>query len=284
MWDLNIYSEVKTLQKRISFLSDGKTIGFVPTMGALHQGHLSLVKKAQEECDVVVVSIFVNPTQFNNADDLQKYPRTLKKDVELLNTLGQIIVFAPTEDEIYPDNFKEINLDLGDLETVMEGAFRSGHFHGVINVVKRLFDIVKPNKAFFGWKDFQQVAVINFMVNTLNLPLEIVGCEIYREPSGLASSSRNTRLSTQQKEDALILIQSLRKAKELSEIKSIQETIEIISKDIEESPLKLEYFAIVHPETLQPLEDWVSGTRACVAAYCGEVRLIDNIELIPAKK
>lgn len=283
MWDLNVYSGVESLQKRLSYLKDGSTVGFVPTMGALHHGHLSLVKKAQEECDVVVVSIFVNPTQFNNAEDLEKYPRTLKKDVQLLNTLGQVIVFAPTEKEIYPSDFKEINLDLGQLETVMEGAFRPGHFHGVINVVKRLFDIVQPTKAFFGWKDFQQVAVINFMAKMLNLPLEIVGCEIYREPSGLASSSRNARLSDQQKEDALILIQSLRKAQELSASKSVEETIEMVSTDIENSPLKIEYFAIVNPETLQPIQNWMPGARGCVAAYCGEVRLIDNIELIPAK-
>lgn len=283
MWDLNVYDSVKSLQKRLSFLKDGLTIGFVPTMGALHHGHLSLVEKAQEECDVVVVSIFVNPTQFNNAEDLEKYPRTLQKDVELLNTLGDIIVFAPTEKEVYPSDFKEINLDLGQLETVMEGAFRPGHFHGVINVVKRLFDIVQPQKAFFGWKDFQQVAVINFMVKSLNLPLEIIGCEIYRELSGLASSSRNQRLSEQQKEDALVLIQSLRKAQELTASKSVQETIEIVLKDIENSPLKIEYFAIVNPETLQPIQDWMPGARGCVAAYCGEVRLIDNIELTPAK-
>lgn len=284
MWNLNVYSEVKKLQQRLSFLSENKTVGFVPTMGALHQGHLSLVKKAQAECDVVVVSVFVNPTQFDNSEDLEKYPRTLQKDVELLNTLGDIIVFAPTEKEIYPADFNEIHLDLGKLETVMEGAFRPGHFNGVVNVVKRLFDIVQPTKAFFGWKDFQQVAVIKFMVKTLQLPIEIVGCEIYRESSGLASSSRNTRLTETQKEDALILIQSLQKAKSLAEKKSVEKIIDIISADIKNSPLTLEYFAIVDPETLQPIKDWTAGARGCLAAYCGEVRLIDNLELIPSKK
>jgi pantoate--beta-alanine ligase len=191
MGDSHVFTTVDSLRKMLDSRAENAKIGFVPTMGALHHGHISLVKQAMESCELVVVSIFVNPTQFNSSEDLIKYPRTLEKDVDLLNSAGEIVVFAPGIEDVYPANFENISVDLGDLGTVMEGKFRPGHFNGVMNVVKRLFDIVQPDYAFFGLKDFQQLAVIKFMTKALQLPVEIVACEIVREPSGLASSSRN---------------------------------------------------------------------------------------------
>lgn len=280
MNDSTIYTTVNSLRNHLANFT-GQTVGFVPTMGALHHGHLSLVKQAMEECDHVVVSIFVNPTQFNNQEDLKKYPRTLEKDVELLNTVGEVSVFAPEVDQVYPSDFKKIDLDLGSLGEVMEGKFRPGHFEGVMNVVKRLFDIVQPQRAYFGIKDFQQVAVIRFMVRELNLPIEIVPCAIIRELSGLASSSRNVRLSPREKEEALVLYHSLQRASKLMLKLNPDEVTDLVKKVVDSSPLELEYFEIVHPDTLQPINRWVPGANACIAAYCGAVRLIDNMQLIP---
>lgn len=209
MGDSQVFTSVKSLQKRLHKDRENSSIGFFPTMGALHHGHIALVKQALEENDIVVVSIFVNPTQFNNPDDLKKYPRMLDKDIELLNEAGDIVVFAPEVETVYPKNYENLNIELGKLGETMEGEFRPGHFDGVMNVVKRLFDIVQPNRAYFGLKDFQQVAVIQHMVKVTKTPVEIVVCDIVREESGLASSSRNVRLTEQQKEDALIISQTL---------------------------------------------------------------------------
>lgn len=279
MGNSHVFTTVESLQRALSS-HEKNSIGFVPTMGALHHGHLALVRRALEENTVAVVSIFVNPTQFNNKEDLEKYPRDLQKDVELLATVGEVLIFAPTPDEVYPKDFKNIVLDLGKLETVMEGKFRKGHFKGVVNVVKRLFDIVQPTRAYFGLKDFQQITVIKHMVRALDLTIEIIGCDIVREPSGLASSSRNVRLSEREKEQSIILFDALTIAKQLSSKYSPVDVQRQVESIFLSSKLKLEYFEIVDPETLLSIKKWIPGAHACIAAYCGEVRLIDNMQLI----
>lgn len=255
-------------------------IGFVPTMGALHDGHISLVKQAKEMCDYVIVSIFVNPTQFNNPSDLEKYPRTLEKDTNLLAQTDVDFVFAPSADEIYPPNYISPIINLGILDKVMEGKFRPGHFHGVVEVVKRLFEIVNPDFAYFGKKDFQQVAVIKHMVHAFQLPITVVECPIIRNEYGLAMSSRNARLSPEEQKKALVIYETLLFAKNNIENYTPNELMEVCRKQIEASDLKLEYVEIVHPTTLISLsEKWEDGAVCCIAAYCGEVRLIDNIVL-----
>lgn len=278
---MKVYNKISELQEHISKLkSEGKTVGFIPTMGALHYGHISLVSLGMRQCDVTVVSIFVNPTQFNSPDDLLKYPRTLESDVALLSSINCDIVFAPTVEEMYPKNRKAIQLDLGNLANLMEGKFRPGHFDGVVDVVSRLFEIVNPTKAFFGLKDFQQVSVIRFMTSKLNFPVEIIACPTLRETSGLAMSSRNMRLSETEKEDALHIYKSLLLAKELSASNSPLEVKEKAIEFFETGKLKLEYLEIVDPITLESLtSEWVAGATACIVAYCGEVRLIDNLQL-----
>ena len=278
---MKVYNKISELQEHISKLkSEGKTVGFIPTMGALHYGHISLVSLGMRQCDVTVVSVFVNPTQFNNPDDLLKYPRTLESDVALLSSINCDIVFAPTVEEMYPKNRKAIQLDLGNLANLMEGKFRPGHFDGVVDVVSRLFEIVNPTKAFFGLKDFQQVSVIRFMTSKLNFPVEIIACPTLRETSGLAMSSRNMRLSETEKEDALHIYKSLLLAKELSASNSPLEVKEKAIEFFETGKLKLEYLEIVDPITLESLtSEWVAGATACIVAYCGEVRLIDNLQL-----
>ncbi len=249
-------------------------------MGALHLGHISLVQQAKKVCNVVVVSIYVNPTQFNNPDDLLKYPRTLESDLELLTKSECDIVFAPTNEEIYPANLPKISLDLGTLKGVMEDALRPGHFNGVVNVVYRLFDIVKPSKAFFGLKDFQQVAVIKFMTNHFNLPTEIIPCPTIREPSGLAMSSRNLRLNDHQKETALIIFKTLNLAKELAQKLTPNEVKIKTIEFFQTGELTIEYIEIVHPLTLVSLTDkWIEGATMCIAAFCEEIRLIDNQQI-----
>lgn len=263
---------------------DGKSVGFVPTMGALHEGHISLIRKAKSVCDIVVASVFVNPTQFNSPEDLEKYPRSLEKDLRMLIMSNCDAVFVPEVHTMYPE-FPEmttfIHVDLNELDTTMEGAFRPGHFDGVVNVVYRLFDIIKPNKAFFGEKDFQQLTIIKFMVEKLALPLEIIACETLREQSGLAMSSRNQRLSEKGKKDAALIFQVLMEAKSLAAIHKPKDLAKICSDKFLNSSLELEYLLIVDPNTLQKLSsDWVPKARCFIAAYCEGVRLIDNIELI----
>lgn len=262
-----------------SFKKEGKKIGFVPTMGALHEGHLSLVKEAKKNSDITVVSIFVNPTQFNDPEDLKRYPRTLDKDVKLLETVGCDLVFAPSVEEIYPEPDTR-KFDFGYLESVMEGAKRPGHFNGVGQVVSRLFDIVRPEKAFFGMKDFQQVAIIKYMVKQLNYPIEIVSCPIIREESGLARSSRNTLLDEVHKANAPHIYETLKKARTLTHEKSVQELKQWIADEINNNPyLETEYVEIVDDTTLKVIESWSEpGIKvACVAVYAGKIRLIDNI-------
>ncbi len=254
-------------------------IGFVPTMGALHQGHLSLIKQAKAQTSFVVASIFVNPTQFNEAEDFKLYPRTLDVDLKMLDESGCDLVFTPTVEDIYPS--KDLRkFDFGLLEQVMEGLHRPGHFNGVAQVVSKLFDAVQADVAFFGQKDFQQFAIIKAMVKQLNIPIHLVACPIVREPSGLAMSSRNQRLSKLQKEQASVIYKHLTWAKtnfkqySLSELKNEVEKCFFSSEGLE-----LEYFEIVDENTLIELNSWPVDVKvvACVAVFCGKVRLIDNI-------
>lgn len=260
---------------------DKRKIGFVPTMGALHQGHIALVQKAKEECDLVIVSIFVNPTQFNNSKDLELYPRKEDEDVALLKQNSCDFVFIPNVEEIYPKDYQKIEINLNSLENVMEGKLRPGHFDGVVNVVSRLFQLIQPDKAYFGRKDFQQVAVVKEMNKQLHLPVEIVSIDTKRELSGLAMSSRNLRLNEHEKEKAVLIYKVLNMGKQWAESYSPMVTRNKMEDEFKEGGLKLEYIEIVHPETLNSLnQSWVPGATACIAAYCGEVRLIDNMELI----
>ncbi|MDR2844330.1 MAG: pantoate--beta-alanine ligase [Candidatus Symbiothrix sp.] len=257
----------------------GKSIGFVPTMGALHQGHISLVKKMIAENDVSVVSIFVNPTQFNDPNDLLQYPRTLEADCALLQQAGNPIVFAPSVEEIYPEPDTR-QFGFGRLETVMEGQFRPGHFNGVAQVVSRLFDIVQPDRAYFGEKDFQQVAIIRALVKQLHLPVTIIACPIVREADGLALSSRNARLTAGQRKSAVAISRTLFESREKKARLPVaalkQEVIEQINAVPE---LHVEYFDLVDRETLQSVNHWSDAAQVvgCIAVYDGEVRLIDNL-------
>ena len=258
----------------------GKKIGFVPTMGALHEGHASLVKLAVAENDVVVVSDFVNPTQFNDQNDLLKYPRTLEADCELLEKVGAHYVFAPSVEEIYPEPDTR-QFSYAPLDTVMEGKFRPGHFNGVCQVVSKLFMMVEPHCAYFGEKDFQQLAIIREMVKQMNFPIRIVGCPIVREFDGLALSSRNARLSDIQRVQALNISKTLFASKEYAVTHTVEETQAFVEQAIAASEgLELEYFEIVDGLTLQKIAGWDETDYAvgCITVFCGEVRLIDNIK------
>jgi pantoate--beta-alanine ligase len=255
------------------------SIGFVPTMGALHRGHMKLVERAVAENDVSVVSIFVNPNQFNNKEDLLKYPRTLVADCDRLQGAGVDIVFAPEVEEVYPEPDNRL-FDFGSLATVMEGRFRPGHFNGVAQVVSRLFDLVKPHRAYFGEKDFQQLAIVRALVTQLNLKTDIVACPIVREGDGLAMSSRNRRLNKSQRAKAPCIFQTLSESDALRRDYSVHALKEwVISRINAVAGLRVEYFDIVDEHTLQPLNDWPDTQRpvGCIAVYAGEVRLIDNI-------
>ena len=256
----------------------GKTIGFVPTMGALHHGHIELVKKADSENDITIVSIFVNPIQFNNPEDLAKYPRTLDSDVEKLKETHCKMVFAPSAEEMYPEPDNTV-FDFGKLDKVMEGQFRPGHFRGVAVVVKKFFEIVEPDKAYFGEKDYQQLAIIKKMVQMLNLPVTIVPCPIVREADGLAMSSRNTRLTPEAREAAPTIYKSMTDACDDYSWFTPQGISGLVSTYIELNPeLRVEYALVVDTETLQPIIEWNDAAHAilCVAVFAGEIRLIDN--------
>lgn len=276
---------VTTKKELISWINDfrkeGKTIGLVPTMGALHEGHLSLVKECKKNTDIAVVSIFVNPTQFNDPEDLKRYPRTPEKDTSLLDTIGCDLIFLPTVEEIYPEKDTR-KFNFGYLETIMEGARRPGHFNGVGQIVSRLFDIVSPDKAYFGMKDFQQIAIIKNMVKQLNYKIDIVSCPIIREESGLALSSRNTLLDEDHKKNAPHIYATLKKARNLVAQMSVNDLKKWITDQIDSNPyLKTEYVEIVDDTTLQLIEDWREKNNkvVCVAVHAGKIRLIDNIIL-----
>ena len=258
----------------------GKKIGLVPTMGALHEGHASLVRRAVAENDIVVVSDFVNPTQFNDKNDLLKYPRTLEADCELLEKEGAAYVFAPSVEEIYPEPDTR-QFSYAPLDTVMEGKFRPGHFNGVCQIVSKLFMIVEPDKAYFGEKDFQQLAIIREMVKQMQFPLEIIGCPIVREADGLALSSRNARLTDEQRQQALNISRTLFQSKEYAVSHTVAETQQFVEDAIAASEgLELEYFELVDGTTLQKISRWEETDYAvgCITVFCGEVRLIDNIK------
>lgn len=261
----------------------GETIGFVPTMGALHSGHISLINKALSECDRVVSSIFVNPTQFNDPKDLIHYPRTPENDWNLLEHAGCHLLFNPSVQEIYPEGLISPEFEFSTLEKVMEGAHRPGHFKGVATVVFRLFDIVKPDVAYFGEKDFQQLAIIRSMVLQANLPIRIVGCETIREPDGLAMSSRNVRLSSDERKAAPIIFQTLAKSKSLIEAKGLEVAKNEMIRSIETSGLfKVEYLEFADAESLQPVSSILTEkkSRVFIAVKASTTRLIDNMELL----
>ncbi len=274
-----LVNKITALHEKLKSFNSSDTIGFVPTMGALHEGHLSLVKQAISETDVVVVSIFVNPTQFNDPKDLERYPRTLETDLKMLEKTGCHIVFAPVAAEIYPNPDTRV-FTFGNLENVMEGKHRPGHFNGVAQVVSKLFEIVKPHKAYFGLKDFQQLAIIKNMVAQFNFAVEIVSCPIVREETGLAMSSRNELLTVEERKNASIISHTLFKSRELTEDKSVNELKRWITETINKNPyLTVEYVEIVDDIQLQPIKSWDEKTVkvCCVAVFCGKVRLIDNI-------
>ena len=278
---MKVVHTIKGLQEELSALrQQGKSVGLVPTMGALHAGHASLVKRCVAENQVTVVSDFVNPTQFNDLNDLKKYPRTLAADCQLLDACGASFVFAPSVEEIYPEPDTR-HFSYAPLDTVMEGAFRPGHFNGVCQIVSKLFDIVKPDRAYFGEKDFQQLAIIREMVKQMKFPLEIVGCPIVREADGLALSSRNSRLNDEERKNALNISKTLFESRNFAASHNVAETKQFVEEAINQAPgLRLEYFELVDGRTLQSIQNWEDTDYAvgCITVFCGEVRLIDNIK------
>jgi pantoate--beta-alanine ligase len=280
---MKIFTTKQDLRDCLSALkAKNKTLGFVPTMGALHQGHLSLIKKAAKKNDVVIVSVFVNPTQFNNPEDLKKYPKTLQQDIKLLESVSCNILFSPSVDEIYAENIVSTNFNFDGLEHQMEGKFRDGHFNGVGTIVKTLFEIVAPNKAYFGEKDFQQLQIIKKMVQKNQLPVKVKGCPIYREKDGLAMSSRNVRLSKEQREIAPFIYKTLKKVSKKFAKENTEEIIEWVKNEFKKQPLlNLEYFTIADEKTLKTIKNRESNKkyRAFIAVYAGKIRLIDNIRL-----
>jgi pantoate--beta-alanine ligase len=263
--------------------SDGRSVGFVPTMGALHAGHISLIERSVRENDLTVCSIFVNPIQFNNPTDLEKYPRMPEKDSEMLGAAGCDVVFLPSVAEMYPEGPPPpVNIDFGMLDKVMEGKFRPGHFAGVAIVVKRLFDIVGPSRAYFGKKDYQQLAVIRYMVNALTLPVTIIPCETVREPDGLAMSSRNLRLNAAERERATEIYKVLRWVWENISAYPVRDIEKAAASKLNAiEGFETEYFEIADSNTLLPASGSPRDSRwvACTAVYAGQVRLIDNLEL-----
>ncbi len=254
-----------------------KQIGFVPTMGALHQGHLSLVKQACAANDVVVVSIFVNPKQFNQSADLQAYPRMLEADLALLNGLENLVIFAPNEQEMYPKDLPFSPMPLGRIGQLLEGAHRPGHFEGVVHVVHHLFALMQPHKAYFGQKDFQQLAIIRLLNTFYGFGIDIIGCETVREVDGLAMSSRNLRLNAQERQNALAISQALHFVKNRAGTHTIEQVKKEACAIIKQAGLTIEYLEIVDPDTLENCVQWQKEQVCCVAAICGEVRLIDNM-------
>lgn len=276
---------IRTVAALRSALADeracGKSIGLVPTMGALHAGHISLMDRARRENQVVVASVFVNPTQFNNPDDLRTYPRTEEADCQKLQQAGVVYAFIPSVEEIYPEPDNR-QFDLGPVAQVMEGAMRPGHFNGVAQIVSRLFAMVQPTRAYFGEKDFQQIAVIRRMVQLEGFDLQIVPCPIVREPDGLALSSRNVRLTPENRQVAPLIHRTLAQSVDYAKSHSLPQTVAWVTDTLNAVPaLQVEYYQIVDPLTMQPIPSWDAphnpGLTGCITVYCGDVRLIDNI-------
>lgn len=281
---MHIFKEKHSLQQQVQVYKEkGLSIGFVPTMGALHEGHLALIKQALQVCDKVVVSIFVNPTQFDNESDLKKYPRNLKHDVKLLSQLSdEIIIFSPEASVMYGDEVSSEEFYFDGLEHQMEGKFRKDHFNGVGTIVKKLFLMIEPQKAFFGEKDFQQLQIIKKLVEKQNLPVEVIGCPIEREVNGLARSSRNERLSPEDRQNAAFIYQVLQEVQANFGTKNANEVNTWVQSQFQNHPfLKLEYFEIADTATLMEMQEGENNKqyRAFIAAYVGDIRLIDNIAL-----
>ena len=278
---MKIFIRINEIKVALSGIrAEKKTIGFVPTMGALHAGHIELVKKARKENDIVVTSIFVNPTQFNNLEDLKKYPRDLVKDSIMLRSAKNDMVFSPEVDEMYPPNEPEEHFDFEGLDKVMEGKFRSGHFQGVARVVAKLFRIIEPDRAYFGEKDYQQLLIITKISAKLFPLLSIAPCATMREHDGLAMSSRNTLLDAASRAAAAVIPQTLQQVKDLKNKLNIPGLKKMVSEKISSSPaLKLEYFEIADENNLQPLTEINKNARAFIAVWAGKVRLIDNLSL-----
>jgi pantoate--beta-alanine ligase len=279
-----IFNKKSDLSAFLSPLShQNKSIGFVPTMGALHEGHLSLLKKSLTENDITVMSIFVNPTQFNNADDLEKYPRTFEEDLKKMSKISDsIIVYAPSVSDIYEGNTVSESFEYDGLEHQMEGQHRPGHFDGVGTIVKRLFEIIKPTTAYFGEKDFQQLQIVKKLVERYAIPVQIIGCPIFREANGLAMSSRNERLSENARKKAALIFEILNQAKSYFASKSITETIQFVQNEFKKHPeFELEYFEIADETTLLSAEskEIEKKYRGFIAVFIEKIRLIDNISL-----
>ena len=279
---MEIIRTVKELKQAVTNAkAQGSKIGLVPTMGALHAGHVSLIERARRENDFVVVSVFVNPTQFNNPTDLKTYPRTEKADCEKLEAAGVDVAFIPSVEEIYPEPDTRV-FELGPVADVMEGAMRPGHFNGVAQIVSKLFEMVKPDRAYFGEKDFQQIAVIRKMVELCGFKLEIVDCPIKREDDGLAMSSRNVRLTADQRKVAPMIHKILTESVQYAKNHTVDETIKLVTDELNKVEfMDVEYYQIVDPLTMQPIAQW-DDTKlnpvGCITVYCGDVRLIDNIK------
>ena len=280
---MEIIREVALLRRRVEEEKQcGRSVGLVPTMGALHAGHVSLIDRARKENDIVVVSVFVNPTQFNNPEDLRTYPRTEEADCEKMTSAGVDIAFIPSVEEVYPEPDTRV-FDLGPVAEVMEGPMRPGHFNGVAQIVSKLFDMVLPHRAYFGEKDFQQIAVIRRMVELEGFDIDIIDCPIMREDDGLAMSSRNVRLTPSQREIAPAIHKALVASLDFAKAHSVKETIQSVINEINAQPeMEVEYYEIVDSLTMQPISDWAECNCpvGCITVYCGEVRLIDNIKYI----
>ncbi len=280
---MNIFTNKQELKSYLATQKEkNQSVGFVPTMGALHEGHLSLIKKAKKKNDIVVVSIFVNPTQFDNKEDLVKYPKTLENDTKLLESVSCNVLFFPSVEEIYAENVTSEKFDFDGLEHQMEGKFRDGHFDGVGTIVKTLFEIVEPKRAYFGQKDFQQLQIIKKMVNKNRLPVKIKGCPIFREKDGLAMSSRNTRLTKEQRKIAPFIYKTLKKVRRKFGTENANTINEWVANQFKkQSLLDLEYFTIAEEKTLETIENKESNKkyRAFIAVYADKIRLIDNIRL-----
>lgn len=278
---MKIISSVSELRHDVAeFRNQGKSIGLVPTMGALHEGHQSLVERARRECDVVIVSVFLNPTQFNNKEDLRTYPRTAERDAALLERCGVDIAFMPTVEEIYPEPDTRV-FNLGPVAEVMEGAMRPGHFNGVCQIVSKLFDFTRPTRAYFGEKDFQQIAVIRAMMKQLGYDFEVVTCPCIREDDGLAKSSRNVRLTPQVRRVAPAIYRTLKASIDFAAmVHTVAQTHDWVVATINAWPeMEVEYYEIVDGITLQPVTSWDDSDYivGCITVYCGDVREIDNI-------
>jgi pantoate--beta-alanine ligase len=278
---MKVIRTISELQQELSAQrAAAKSLGFVPTMGALHQGHASLVKRSVAENDVTIVSVFVNPTQFNDKNDLKNYPRDLQADCVLLEAIGADVVFAPEVEEMYPEPDTRV-FSFAPLDTVMEGGCRPGHFNGVAQIVSKLFYAVAPDKAYFGEKDFQQLAIIREMVRQLDIKVEIIGCPIVREADGLALSSRNMLLNAEERERALTISRTLFASIDYATSHTLAQTKSFVEEAINATDgLQLEYFQIVDGNTLQEVTEWGDSDYlvGCIALFCGKIRLIDNIK------